>query len=377
MRLIDRYLFRQLLGPTLLASAALIALAVLSQSLSALGVVVDQRQNAVVFAKVIALAMPQLVVLILPVAVLIGGLMAMNRLHTDQEIVICFGAGLSRRRIMAPGFELAAGATILSLVLSLWVQPLCYRALRDTLDAVRADLAASLIKPGRFSHPAAGLTVYAQKVDDDGAIHNLFINRVTKAGRDITVTAREGRFERRHGTPMLVMRKGANQEFSSEGILNYLSFDEYVFDLSPVIALGPRERYKLSDRYPHELFFPDTTEAWARANVDRLAAEGHSRIAGALYNLAFTAMAFAAVVGGAFTRMGYGRRIAAVAGAALLTRTLGFATEAAAATTPAANIAQYAVPLLATAAAMWVVLRTGRPVPRSCAAGAGLAPAAA
>ena len=360
MRLIDRYVFRQILGSTLLATAALIALAVLSQSLSALGVVVDQRQNLAVFAKVIALAMPQLVVLILPVGVLIGGLVALNRLHTDQEIVVCQSVGQSRRRIMAPGLELAGGVVIVSLALSLWVQPLCYRALRDTLDAVRADLAASLIRPGRFTHPAAGVTVYAQAVDDDGVIHNLFINRVTKAGRDITVTAREGRFERRGGTPMLVMRQGANQEFSPQGILNYLSFDEYVFDLGPVLALSPRERYKLSDRYPRELFFPDRSDPWVRANVDRLAAEGHARIAGSIYNIAFVFMAFAGVIGGSYSRMGYGARIAAVAAAALVTRTLGFAAEAAAAKAPVFNLAQYGVPILATALALLVVFAPAR-----------------
>lgn len=349
MLLIDRYIFRQFLGSTLVATAALFALAVISQSLSALGIIVDQRQNLVVFTKVIALAMPQLVVLILPVGVLIGALTAMNRLHTDQEIVTCFSAGISRRRVMAPGFELAAGVGLISLVLSLWIQPLCYRALRDTLESVRADLAVSLIRPGRFTHPAPGLTVYAQAVDDDGAIHNLFINRVTKAGRDVTVTAREGRFERRQGTPMLVMRQGANQEFSREGFLNYLSFDEYVFDLSAVTAIAPRERYKLSDRYPHELFFPDTTAEYAATNRDRLYAEGHSRIAGSLYSIAFMAMAFAAVVGGAFNRTGYGNRIAWMASAAMLTRTLGFAAEAASATMPLANVAQYGVPILATA----------------------------
>jgi lipopolysaccharide export system permease protein len=377
MRLIDRYVFRQFLWPTAWATAALVALAVLSQSLSALGVIVDERQSIAVFAKVIALAMPQLIVLVLPVGVLIGGLVALNRLHTDQEIVVCQGAGLSRGRIMAPGFELAGGVMVLSLALSLWIQPLCYRALRDTLDAVRADLAASLIRPGHFTHPAAGITVYAQTVDDDGAIHNLFINRVTKAGRDITVTAREGRFERRGGVPMLVMRHGANQEFSTAGILNFLSFDEYVFDLSPVLAMGPRERYKLSDRYPRELFFPDLGDPWAKANIDRLAAEGHARIADALYNPAFIAMAFAGVIGGAYSRLGYGGRIAVVAGAALLTRTLGFAAEAAAAKSPAFNLAQYAVPLLGGGLALAVVFASPRRSSRASPRPSGPAAAAA
>ena len=356
MGLIDRYLFRQFLGPTLVASAALIAVAVLSQSLSALSVIVDQRQSVLVFFKIIVLAMPQLIVLVLPIAVLVGGLVAMNRLHTDQEIVICFSAGVSRERVMAPGLELAGLVTLGSLVLSLWLQPLCYRAMRDTLQAVRTDLAASLIKPGQFTHPAPGLTAYAQSVDDDGAIHNLFINRVSSDGRDVTVTAREGRITKRAGLPVLIVRQGANQAFSATGILDFLSFDEYAFDLSPLAALEPEVRYKLSDRYLHELFFPAISDRWARANRDRLSAEGHSRIAAPLYNIAFMAMAFAAVVGGAFSRLGYAGRIGVVAAVAMTVRTFGFAAQAAAANAPILNLLQYAIPIVSAAAAIAMVI---------------------
>ena len=56
MRLIDRYLLRQLLGPTLVAAAALSAVALLSQSLSALDLIVNQRQSALVFLKITLLA---------------------------------------------------------------------------------------------------------------------------------------------------------------------------------------------------------------------------------------------------------------------------------------------------------------------------------
>ena len=348
MRLIDRYLFRQLVGPTLLATAALSMVAVLSQSLSALGILVDQRQSPVVFAKIIVLAMPQLIVLILPVAVLVAGLVAMNRLHTEQEIVICFNGGMSRWRVIAPAIRLASLMTTISLILTLWIQPWSYRALRDTLDSVRADLITTMIKPGQFTHPAPGLTVYAQSIDDDGAIHNLFIDRQVKDGRDITVTAREGRLQKLGGVPMLVMREGANQEFSDTGVLNFLSFDEYIFDLRPLMALDRTVRYKLSDRYLHELFYPDTSQSWERANFGKMLAEGHARLAAPLYNIAFMSMALAAVIGGTFSRMGYGLRIGAVAVAALFARTLGFAVQGAAAGAPVLNVLQYGIPILAT-----------------------------
>ncbi len=364
--LIDRYLFRQLLIPTILATVALAAIGILSQSLSALDVLVDERQGLVVFAKVALLAMPQLMVIVLPVAILVAGLAALNRLHTEQEIVICFAGGMSRWRVIAPAVRLSLLAALASLVLSLWIQPYCFRILRQTLQDVRADLAATLIKPGRFTHPAPGVTVYAQSVGEDGLIRNLFIDIVNTKGRDTTLTAREGRFQTRGGKPMLILRSGASQEISPAGVLNFLAFDQYPFDLRPFVANDRAVQYKLSDRYPHELFFPDYGGAWERANAGKLAAEGHSRFAAALYNPAFMMLALAAVIGGPFSKPGYALRIAAAAGVALVVRTLGFAVQAAAGAQPSLDAAQYLIPIAtALAAAAMIFVRTTRARTRS------------
>lgn len=370
MRLIERYLFRQLLGPTLFAAAALIAVAVLSQALSSISVLVQDRQSPLIFAKIIILAMPQLIVLILPVAVLVAALVAVNRLHTENEIVVCFAAGVSRWRVVAPAMRLAAIVALISLVISQWVQPLAYRALRDTLLAVRTDLATTMIKPGAFTHPAAGLTVYAQSMDENGLFHNLFIDHMAADGRDTTITAREGRLSTRDGAPMLQMWRGANAEVTPAGVLNFLSFDEYMLDLRPLIGQEPMVRYKLSDRYPHELFFPDTRQSWDAANVRPMLAEGHARIAAPLYNFAFMAMALAAVIGGQFSRIGYGPRIGIVAAAALVTRTIGFAIQGVAGQAPELNILQYAIPLAATAISALILF-----APRRAARSKGSLPA--
>jgi lipopolysaccharide export system permease protein len=359
MRLIERYLFRQLLGPTLLATAALSGIALLSQSLSGLDILVDQRQSPLVFLKITLLAMPQLIVMILPVAVLVAALTVLNRMHTEQEIVTCFAAGMSRWRVLYPALQLSTWIALASLVMTLWIQPLCYRALRETLDHVRADLTATMLRPGQFTHPAAGLTVYAQSMEDDGTVHNLFIDRDDGHGKDSTITAQEGRLERRGQSPVLVMRHGANQEFSSTGVLNYISFDEYILDLESLVNSDRILRYKLSDRYPHELFFPDVRQPWDRSNRDKLLAEGHSRLSAPLYNIAFMIMAFASVIGGSFNKLGYATRMAAVAAAALILRTLGFAVQASAGGAPVLNVLQYLLPLAAAAVA-GAILLSGR-----------------
>ncbi len=357
MRLIDRYLLRQLMGPTLLATAALTAVALLSTSLSSLDIIVNERQSALVFMKITLLAMPQLINLTLPFAVFVAGLVALNRLHTEQELVVCFAGGMSRWRVISPAIRLAATVTVVALVVNLWIQPLAYRAMREEMFQIKTDLAATLVKEGEFSEPVPGLTVYAQKVDGNGQMHNLFIHQTKEDGGATTYMANGGHIATRRGAAVLVLRDGSTQEFSPTGVLNYLTFNEYPFELGSLGTGDEMITYKPSDRYLHELFYPDLQQAWEKRNRKGLLAEGHARLATPLYNIAAMAMALSAIIGGGFSRMGYGQRIAIVSGVAIFIRVLGFIAQAAAEGNVWLNILQYAIPLLATAFALRSVFR--------------------
>jgi len=357
MRLIDRYLLKQLLGPTVLATLALTGVAMLSQSLSALDLLVNQRQSALVFLQVTVLAMPQLINMVLPIAVFVAALVALNRLHTEQEIVVCFAGGMSRWRVISPAIRLAATIAFIMLVSNMFLQPLAQRMMRDELFRVRTDLASTLVREGEFTEPAPGLTVYAQSVDSKGDFRNLFIHQQTPDGASTTYMADRGHIAKRLGRSVLILKTGSRQEFSAKGVLNYLTFDEYAFDLEALSRSDELVAYKPSDRYMHELFFPDLQQAWEKRNRKSLLAEGNARIATPLYNIAFMAMALSAIIGGGFSRLGYGRRIAAVSALAALARILGFVAQAACESSTALNLLQYLVPLAATALALRSIFR--------------------
>ena len=357
MRLIDRYLLRQLTGPVVLATLALTAVALLSQSLAGLDLIVNQRQSALVFLKVTLLYMPQPINLILPVAVFVAALVGLNRLHTEQEIVVCFASGMSRWRVIAPAMRLAASVAFLALLMNLFIQPPSYKAMRQEMFNVKADLAATLVREGEFTEPAPGLTVYAQSVDGRGNLRNLFIHQIKSDGSTTTYTAEEGHVGHANGRPVLVMLNGSNQEFSSRGVLNYITFDYYTFDLAPLSSTQELVNYKPSDRNLHELFFPDLQQDWERRNRLDLLAEGHARLASPLYNIAAMALALCAILGGGFSRLGYGRRIAALSAIAAVVRLVGFQVQAACEDEAWLNVLQYAVPLAATWGALASLFR--------------------
>jgi lipopolysaccharide export system permease protein len=359
MRLIDRYLLRQLVGPTFLATASLVGVALLIQSLGSLDLIVNQRQSALAFLKITLLYMPQLINMILPVAVFVAALVALNRLHTEQEIVVCFAGGMSRWRVISPALRLACTIAFLALLLNVFVQPAAFRELRQELFQVKTDLAATLVREGEFTEPADGLTVYTQSVDSKGNLKNLFIHQMKPDGSATTYTAEYGRIAKQQGRPVLIMHNGSNQEFSERGVLNFLTFDEYAFDLSALSNSDELIHYKPSDRYLHELFFPDKQQDWEKQkrNQRDMLAEGHARLATPLYNIAFMAMALSAIIGGGFSRLGYARRIAITCAVAALVRVLGFLALSAAKDSAALNLLQYLVPLGAIAFSMRSVFR--------------------
>ena len=357
MRLIDRYLLRQLLGPTLLATAALTSVALLSQSLSGLDLIVNQRQSAWVFLKITFLYMPQLINMILPIALFVAALVALNRLHTEQEIVVCFAGGMSRWRVISPAMRLAGTIAFLALVMNLWVQPAAFRELRQELFQVRTDLASTLVREGEFTEPVKGLTVYAQSVDGKGDLHNLFIHQLKTDGSATVYMANQGRVAKRNGQAVLLLRNGSTQEFSARGVLQFLTFNEYPFELGTLSDSAELIHYKPSDRYLHELLFPDLQQDWERRNRLKLLAEAHARLASPLYNIAFMAMALSAILGGGFSRLGYGRRIASIGAAAAVVRIVGFGVQSACDDSAWMNILQYVVPLAATALGLRSVFR--------------------
>ena len=377
MTFVERYLFRQLLIPIAWAIAALTAVAMLSQSLSTLDVIVERGQSAWVLVKVTVFALPRLLSMILPIAVFVGGLIALNRLQQDNELVVCQAGGMTRWRLFSPAIRLAAMISFLALFLNLWIQPLLYRAMHEELYRARTQAAAVFVKEGQFVQAGDNLTVYVQRIEQNGLLKNVFIH-IQQPNGATAYTAQEGRIVSNGDVPTLVMRRGSSQEFSRTGVLNYLSFDDYVFDLSPFLNGDSAFRLKKSDRWLHELVAPNLTIQRERKDKEDLYAEANSRIASAIYPITFMILALWAVLGGPFSRLGYGRRIAQAAVVAVVVRVLGFGVEPLAAEGVWLNILQYAVPIVPIIICLRALLREKLELPKSARApSAALAGAAA
>jgi lipopolysaccharide export system permease protein len=358
MRIIDRYISRQLRLPVIGAIVAMTLVALLGQSLSQFDAVIGRGQSAWVLFKVTIYALPQLLTLVLPIALLIGTLVAINRLHSEQEMVACFASGMSLKDVSGPILRMGVFVTVLSLFVNLYIEPLATRQMREELYKVKTDVVSSLIREGAFSSSESGLTIYVQHIEQNGLLRQIFIRTpsdepmTTPDGRyqprhDQTYASREGRIVTIKGHTILVMKDGSTQVINPAGVLEHLTFGEYSFDITDYFVNNDFLHYKESDRFLHELFFPNMTPGlWEEGNWGRLFAEGHLRLSSPLYNFAFVLLAIVGVLGGKFSRNGYSQRIAAVFGIAAMTRIVGIGIESACVHAPMLNFMQYLVPLV-------------------------------
>ncbi|MBI1338591.1 LptF/LptG family permease [bacterium] len=340
----QRYLFLNVLRTTTGIVLGLALIALLTQGLSQIDMLVENGRSMLVYLWVSTLAAPQIVSLLLPIAVFVATTSALNAAHRDNEIVVSQAAGLSNWKVASPVLRLASLAAILHLGLNLWIQPTAYREMRATLSDASTDLASTLFREGQFAEQGEGLTVFARQVDGSDLYGLLVYDSRDPAGAT-TYIAKSGAIADLEGMPAIIMRDGQAQQLSDAGGLDTLQFQQWTFDLAPFIADEQSVILKESDRFLTELFFPDMTNFYDNRNADKLLAEGHARIAAPLLNIAMAMIAIVAVLGGDFSRRGYARRIALAATGAVLLRLAAFGSVSAAEDDPALNVMQYLLPI--------------------------------
>ena len=126
--------------------------------------------------EIIAFAMPKLVLYTLPMATLIGVLLAFIRLNNDNELIAFRTAGISFLQLAPPVFIMLIFITVMSAFNTLYLMPIANKAFKHKLLSLgRASLPA-LLKEGVFIDSVPGMVFFFQKVNPtELAIKGVFI----------------------------------------------------------------------------------------------------------------------------------------------------------------------------------------------------------
>ena len=350
---LSTYVLRQLIGPIALFSFLLTCVIWLSQSLRLLDLVINRNQSAPTFVYLTFLILPQLLVIILPLAYFAGTLQSLHRLNSESELVVMQAAGYSRWQLLTPILISAGAVMALTYLCALFLMPLCQRTMKDKVLDIRADLGVAILAEGQFNTPTQGLTVFIRELAPDGRIHGIMVHDNRNVQRPTTYLSESGVMAQTNGGGRLIMIDGTIEQASKGGAqLSMLKFQRYTFDLDQFT--GPQQDADLdtSERYLSELFWPKLGKDPGNRMRNRYLAEGNNRVAAPLYCLAFALIAMAAITRGRRGRGAYALRLTVASLFAAAIRIIGYGLQGAAARNASLNVLMYLLPLFGAAIAL-------------------------
>jgi len=167
MRLLDRYLFREMLGPAVAALAAFVILVTGHVLFTVVDAIAGKGLRVESILRFAALKAPEAAILALPVATLLGCSIALNRLASDNELVPMLCGGIGALRLTRPALALGVAASLVSLGLKEVVVPRADQEAQKLYRGMLLRQKTLAFRPGEFLDTGAQWVFIAQQVDTD------------------------------------------------------------------------------------------------------------------------------------------------------------------------------------------------------------------
>ncbi|APX90755.1 LPS export ABC transporter permease LptF [Brevirhabdus pacifica] len=292
---------------------ALILVAVywVNRAISLFDRLISDGQTAWVFLQFTALTLPNVILLVLPVAAFVATLYVTNRVISESEFVVMQSAGMSPYRLVRPALVFGLGVTLVMSILAHVLVPLSRVEIGRMQARVAQDVTAQLLTEGQFLHPADGVTLYIREITERGELRDILLADQSSEKVDVLYLADRALVVRAEEGPQLVMFDGMSQTLRlPDQRLSTVAFKDFSYDLSGFLEEGGIGR-------PDLRFLP-TSELLAASPASRAATgksraafltEAHSRIAQPFLGLSLAVIGASALLLGGFSRFGVTRQI--------------------------------------------------------------------
>ena len=294
MTIFGRYVFRQATGALVLILMSLSGVVWIALALRQLNLVTTEGQNALTFIKMTTLALPNMMGMIAPVALLVAIIHTLNRLSGDSELIVLTASGASPWTVARPLIVLAflvAGAV--SFVNHVGM-PWSLKLLREYVIQMRSDLIGQVIQAGRFSSPEPGLTFHIRDRALNGDLKGLVMHDTRDPKVVSTYLAENGTLIKQDNQSYLLMRTGhVLRRTSTLEPSQIVEFDSYIVDLDRFEPKTGHVELKPRERYFFELAYPAADDPDYKRQPGQFRSELHERFANPFYAFAFALLAVA------------------------------------------------------------------------------------
>lgn len=309
MKQLSRYIFGQLFFTVLATTCVLTCIMWLAQSLRYIDYIANKGVPILLFFKMILFLLPNLIVIVVPIAILIGVLFIYNKLITDHELVVMQASGLGYWQLAKPAIYMASIFTCILYLFTLYFMPLSFREYRNIITTLQEETLANLIQVGQFNS-LGKYTVYAKEQDAKGNYIGLLIYDGNQVEKETIFMAEKGiLFNEKEGGQLLLLNGNRQEKDTDTGKPSILYFKRYIIEAKdPSSSQGAGARFvRAYERSVGDLLNPGE-QLPPKLRLEFLSA-AHQRIISPLYALVFALIGVCAMILGQFERKGRAGKI--------------------------------------------------------------------
>lgn len=229
--IIYRYLSREIFFSTFAVALVLVPIIVSGRLINTLTRTSPGEMSLGFIFELIIYRLPSMLMLILPLALFLGVLLAYGKLYLESEMSVLKASGISGKQLVTFALGPALGGALIIASFSLYISPLAFEAL-EVSYAKRAALSElDTLTAGRFEKLPGDRTVYTSEfLDDRSKMDKVFVAQLDKKTSKLEITyAKSGsQLINKEGKRYLVLKDGYRYT-GIPGFANYeqLKYSEY------------------------------------------------------------------------------------------------------------------------------------------------------
>lgn len=269
--ILDRYLMREIVPPTSLGLLVFTFILLINEIPRLLGVLVARSADLATIARVFLNLLPSILAVTIPMAFLLGVLLAFGRLASDSEIVALRAVGVSPLRLLGPVLILSGVTGLVTFYINAVALPAANQAHRELVFSLVVSHARTVIRPRVFTDDLVpGMVLYVSDV-------------TAQSGQWRNVLVHDGRVPL---NPKLLLASTGRLIIDKDNRKVFLHLDQGVQHTFPAHAPASYEQVRFASaefELPFEQFFPriplakgdrEMTLGELTANIRQLQAQG-------------------------------------------------------------------------------------------------------
>ena len=235
MRLIDRYILRQVAIPGTLALLIFTFLLIIPFLVEQAEELIAKDVPVLTILNLFATLLPQALGVAIPMALLLGLLMALGHLSIDREIVALQSCGINLWRLLRPVGIISVAAFGITLYVLLVALPNSNQRFREISFDILAERAEGEVKPRVFFDQFPDLVIYVREISNSSGWKDVFLADSRPGQLESIYTAQSGRvaIDREKETVALILENGRRHTAGEEQDYETYEFDSLFLSVSP------------------------------------------------------------------------------------------------------------------------------------------------